>query len=179
MFKNNDGLINEIRDRFAHVDTCPKQGKRIFFENAGGALTLKAVVERSTEMSAIPDNQGRDNPASHELVRIINQAKSDIHAFLGASNGSVFVGESGTELLFRVISTAILGAPEGGEVLGSTLEHPASVSACDRWSKIANRKFVRVPHNDETGTVTADDYRPFVTKDTRVATICIPLLLLE
>ncbi|NQV99496.1 MAG: aminotransferase class V-fold PLP-dependent enzyme [Rhodospirillales bacterium] len=171
MFKNHDGLINQIRDRFAHVETCPEQGRRIFFENAGGALTLKSVVEKSAEMAAIPDNQGRDNDMSRELVRIINQAKADTHAFLGASSGQVFVGESGTELLFRLISAAILGAPEGGEVLGSTLEHPASVSACERWAKIANRSFLRVPHNDQTGTVTADDYRPYVTADTRVATI--------
>ena len=171
MKKIKDGLINEIRERFAHVDTCPEQGKRIFFENAGGALTLKSVVERSAELAAIPDNQGRDNPASRELVSIINQAKSDILTFFGASNGSTFVGESGTELLFRLISTAILGAPDGGIVVGSTLEHPASVSACDRWSKIAKRDFVRVPHNDETGTVTAEDYKAYVTKDTSVATI--------
>ncbi len=171
MFKDHDGLINDIRDRFAQVDRCPVQGERIFFENAGGALTLKSVVERSGEFAAIPDNQGRDNEGSRELVRVINQAKADIHTFLGASAGSVFVGESGTELLFRLISVAVLGAPAGGDVVGSTLEHPASVSACDRWARIANRNFVRVPHNNETGTVTAEDYRPFVTKDTRVATI--------
>ncbi len=171
MFKNNDGLIEEIRDRFAHVDQCPYQGPRIFFENAGGALTLKSVVERSAELAAIPDNQGRDNPASHELVNIINRSKEDIRTFLGAAKGPVFVGESGTELLFRLISAAILGAPEGGNVVGSTLEHPASASACDRWAKIAKRDFIRVPHNNETGSVTAEDYRPYVNKDTRVATI--------
>ena len=104
-------------------------------------------------------------------MRIIDQAKDDIRCFLNAARGPVFVGESGTELLFRLISAAVLGAPEGGDVVGSTLEHPATVSACARWSKIANRNFVRVPHNNETGTVTADDYRPHVTADTRVATI--------
>ena len=171
MFVNKDGLMEEIRDHFEHVDTCPVQGKRIFFENAGGALTLKSVVERSTELASIPDNQGRDNPASHELVRLINQAKEDIRTFLGAAKGPVFVGESGTELLFRLISTAIIEAPEGGNVVGSTLEHPASVSACARWSRIARREFIRVPHNDETGSVTAEDYRPYITADTRVATI--------
>jgi cysteine desulfurase/selenocysteine lyase len=81
MFKNNDGLIDSIRERFAYVDKCPEQGKRIFFENAGGALTLKSVVKRSIELSDIPDNQGRDNLASHELVAIINRAKKDIHTF--------------------------------------------------------------------------------------------------
>ncbi|MBL4690305.1 MAG: aminotransferase class V-fold PLP-dependent enzyme, partial [Rhodospirillales bacterium] len=129
------------------------------------------MVERSGELAAIPDNQGRDNPASHELVSIIDQAKADIRSFLGAAKGPVFVGESGTELLFRLISVAVLEAPEGGDVVGSTLEHPASVSACARWAKIANRNFVRVPHNNDTGSVTAEDYRAYVTRDTRVATI--------
>ena len=58
------------------------------------------MVKRSTEISAIPNNQGRDNAISHELVAIINQAKKDIHTFFGASNGLTFVGESGAELLF-------------------------------------------------------------------------------
>jgi selenocysteine lyase/cysteine desulfurase len=171
MFKNNTEIMDEIRDRFHHIDHCPYQGRRVFFENAGGALTLKSVVDRSAELAAIPDNQGRDNPASHELVRIIDRAKADIRSFIGAVKGPVFVGESGTELLFRLISVAVLEAPDGGDVVGSTLEHPATVSACARWSKIANRNFVRVPHNSETGTVTVEDYRPFVTGDTRVATI--------
>lgn len=82
------------------MDTSLEQGKQIFFENAGVALTLKSVVERFTEISAILDNQGRDNAASHELGAIINQAKKDVHTFFGSSNGSIFVGERSTELLF-------------------------------------------------------------------------------
>ncbi|MCP5380776.1 MAG: aminotransferase class V-fold PLP-dependent enzyme [Kordiimonadaceae bacterium] len=167
----NNELMTKIRDCFELVDHCPYQGKRIFFENAGGALTLKSVVERSKELAAVPDNQGRDNPASIELTNIINKAKNDIRTFLGASNGPVFVGESGTELLFRLISAAILSIPKGSEVLGSTLEHPASVSACTRWAEIAGVEYVKVTHNIDTGSVSADDYRPLVTKKTKVATI--------
>ena len=68
-------LLDEIRNQFDQVDTCPEQGNRIFFENAGGALTLKSVMETSVRFAAIPDNQGRDNPGSHALVAKINQAK--------------------------------------------------------------------------------------------------------
>ena len=50
-------LLQNIRSRFAQIDTCPIQGQRIFFENAGGALTLNKVVETSSEYAAIPDNQ--------------------------------------------------------------------------------------------------------------------------
>ena len=78
-----DSLMKQIRDRFCHVDTCPYQGPRIFFENAGGALTLKSVVEVNTQLAGIPDNQGRDNPASQELVRIIAEARDNMRPFLG------------------------------------------------------------------------------------------------
>ena len=32
--RNPPGLIDAIRARFAHVESCPFQGNRIFFENA-------------------------------------------------------------------------------------------------------------------------------------------------
>ena len=171
MIETVPGLMDAVRDRFAHVDACPFTGPRIFLETAGGALTLKSVVEQSTVYAAIPDNQGRDNPASHALVATIAQAKADMKLFLGASSGQVFVGESGTELLFRLICDACLGAAPGGQVLGSTLEHPASRSAAARWAKVAGKAYVCLPHNTETGCVTAEDYRPHITPDTRVATI--------
>lgn len=167
----NDTLMNQIRDRFCHVDTCPYQGPRVFFENAGGSLTLKAVVEANTKLAGIPDNQGRDNPASHELVRIINQSRDDMRSFLGVSEGPVFIGESGTELLFRLVRAAVLGTSEGGNVVGSTLEHPATVSASKRWSKIAGKEYRAVSHDNASATVTAEDYRTIVDANTRVATI--------
>ncbi len=171
MFASKSGLLEEVRNRFAHVDTCPVDGPRVFFENAGGALTLKSVVETSTHYAAIPDNQGRDNPASKELMNVIAKARSDAKTFLNASSGQVFVGESGTELLFRMISNAILETPAGGNVVGTTLEHPASRSAAIRWAKVAQKEYIAVPHNDDTGSVDPEDYAKCVTADTRVATI--------
>lgn len=169
MFEDN--LLQEIRDRFHHVDTCPYQGPRAFFENAGGSLTLKSVVDVNAELSAIPDNQGRDNPASHELVRIIEQARADAMTLLGASNGQIIVGESGTELLFRLVRTAMLASPEGGVVLSSTLEHPATRSAARQWAEKTDRTHVLIPHHNETASISSDDYKKHITPDVRVATI--------
>ncbi len=163
-------LHTEICTRFAHVDSCPQAGPRIFFENAGGALTLNTVVDTSARYAAIPDNQGRDNEMAHDLVATINRAKEDMRVFFNAPEGDIFAGESGTELLFRLIMNAILETGDG-RVIGSTLEHPATRSACTRWAKVACKPYVQVPHNSETGTVTADDYTPHLTPDIRVATI--------
>ncbi|MBY6162912.1 aminotransferase class V-fold PLP-dependent enzyme [Mameliella alba] len=166
----DDALLTQIRGRFAHVEDCPFTGKRVFFENAGGALTLNSVVEVSARFAAIPDNQGRDNPASKALVEVIAKAREDLRAFVGAEGGAVIVGESGTELLFRLIRDACLGAG-AGQALGSTVEHPASRSAMARWAEVSGRKHVLIPHDDATGQVTPEAYAAHVTPDTAVATI--------
>ena len=171
MFDSKPELMTAIRDRFAHVDSCPLAGERIFFENAGGALTLKSVVETSTKFAAIPDNQGRDNATSHALVSIINKAKADAAILLNANSGQFFVGESGTELLFRLIRSAVMASPKSGSVLGSTLEHPASRSAARHWADHAGLDYISVPHNDATGSVDAEDYAKAVQPNTQVATI--------
>ena len=121
MSQITETLLDDIRSRFAQVDHCPQQGPRVFFENAGGALTLNSVVDTSKAYAAIPDNQGRDNAGSHELVRVINKAKEDMRLFMNAPGGQFFVGESGTELLFRVIMNACLGTAADGIALGSTV----------------------------------------------------------
>lgn len=171
MFDNTPGLMSAIRDRFAHVDACPFQGERIFFENAGGALTLKSVVDTSAKFAAIPDNQGRDNVASHALVSIINKAKADAAILFNAPTGQFFVGESGTELLFRLIRSAVMASPKTGSVIGSSFEHPASRSAAQHWAQHAGLDYISVAHNDTTGTVDALAYAASVRPDTRVATI--------
>ena len=164
-------LLAEIRDKFAFVDECPFVGERIFFENAGGALTLKSVVETSSRFSAIPDNQGRENAASKALMEIIQKAKSDAAELFGATSGQFFVGESGTELLFRLVRNAATSAKMGGNIVGSSFEHPATRSAAKYWASQTNREYVNVQHNDQNGHVTAELYSKIVSPDTRVVTI--------
>lgn len=166
----SDDLLERIRARFAHVESDPFEGERVFFENAGGALTLKSVVETSAFHAALPDNQGRENAASRALVKIIEKARADMAELMNAPGGQFFVGESGTELLFRLISAACL-ASGPGRVLGSTLEHPASRSAASRWAGIGGQEHVLVKHDDFRGTVGIDQYLPEITTDTVVATI--------
>ncbi|TCP60878.1 selenocysteine lyase/cysteine desulfurase [Rhodovulum bhavnagarense] len=170
MFDTVPGLMQEIRARFAHVESCPFQGERVFFENAGGALTLTSVVDTSAKFAAIPDNQGRANPAAAALMEVIARARTDMATFFNAPDGQFIVGESGTELLFRLIGTACLGTGSG-RVLGSTLEHPASRSAADRYAPLSGKTHVLVAHDDATGSVDAAAYAPQITADTRVATI--------
>lgn len=171
MIADTPGLMQAVRDRFAHVDACPFTGPRVFFENAGGALHLKSVVETSGFYASIPDNQGRDNAASQALMAVIARGKADMALFFNGTDGRVFVGESGTEVLFRLIRTAALAASPGGIMVGSTLEHPASSSAMARYADVTGRPHIRVAHDDASGVVSVDAYRAALTPATRVVSI--------
>ncbi len=164
-------MIQDVRSRFAHVESCPFTGPRIFFENAGGALTLNSVVETSAKFAAIPDNQGRNNATSQALVETIARAKSDMATFFNASGGRFFVGESGTELLFRLIRTAAMHKAGTGAIIGSTVEHPASRSAAQHWADHAGKTYISVAHDDAAGQVSPSAYRSAMTSDVDVATI--------
>lgn len=171
-FSTVPNLIEDVRAKFAHVDACPFEGPRVFFENAGGALTLHSVIKTSTEYAGYPDNHaGRDNPAGAAMRAVIDQGKADARLLFNAPDGQIFVGESGTEVLFRLVRTAALGARKGGTMLGSTLEHPASRSAMARWAEVTERPHLLAVHDDITGTVGLDAYLPHITPDVRVATI--------
>ena len=171
MIEQRQGLIESIRKKFMHVETCPFEGERIFFENAGGSLKLKSVVETSALYASYPDNQGRENDASKALVKSIETGKAKMRLFFNADRGDVMVGESGTELLFRLIRTAATELPERGAMLSSTLEHPASMSAMKKWAKNTHRDHLIVKHNDETGTVDGRAYIKKLTSDVRIVSI--------
>jgi cysteine desulfurase/selenocysteine lyase len=165
------GLIDAVRDRFAHVEACPFEGPRVFFENAGGSLHLKAVAESAAFYAGLPDNQGRANPASRALMAAIARGRADMARFFNAPGGQVLVGESGSELLFRLVRTAAMGAEAGGATIGSTLEHPALSSAMAHWADATGRPLIAVAHDDADGTVTAAAYRAALRPDLRVASI--------
>ena len=171
MIQNNPSLIAAIRERFSHVDSCPFEGPRIYFENGGGALTLKSVVETSARYAAIPDNHGRDNPASQALTRTIEKARADLAVMMNPLSGRFIMGETGTELLFRMIRAACLNAPKGSKLIGSSIEHPSSRSAARHWAQIAGMEYVDVPHDLPNGRITAEDYAARMTPDVAVATI--------
>ncbi len=48
-------LMREINARFHHVDHDIDGHERLFFDNAGGSLRLKAAVEAYARIDALPD----------------------------------------------------------------------------------------------------------------------------
>ena len=72
----NEGLLfdpalsAEIKDRFYYVDADPEFGQRLFFENSGGSLRLKASVEAQAKYQAFPDCPERLHDRSRALKKV-------------------------------------------------------------------------------------------------------------
>src|SRR2546421_12147639 len=96
-------LLAEIRQRFAHVDRDPHNGQRIFFENAGGSLPLRAALAAGAEVAALPDNIGRQTRTSAHLAGVLENGLVGAALFLDAQEGVVFGGGSNTGNSFRII----------------------------------------------------------------------------
>ena len=88
-------------------------------------------------------------------MAIIYKAKADMAVMFNAPEGRFFVGESGTEVLFRLIRTAIMGT-QAEKVFSSTAEHPATRSAAAKWSQTMGKAHAYIHHDDATGAVGAE-----------------------
>lgn len=134
----SDDLLGQIRERFAHVESDPFTGKRIYFENIGGSLTLKSVIDAVASLTAIPDNAGRKNPASLKIDSIIAQGLEDVKNFMGARSGVIALSESTTSNAYKILAPIIMNVP-GDNVVVTDLEHPSIYDAtkilADRYGK--------------------------------------------
>ncbi|MCG8545622.1 MAG: aminotransferase class V-fold PLP-dependent enzyme [Alphaproteobacteria bacterium] len=166
----DSALMAQIRDRFFHVESDPVSGPRIFLENGGGSLILKAAIERSAEIAAFPDSPSRRNETAGHIAQIVGKGTEDLRHFFGAESGQILYGATGTEILFRLVRSGLENA-ERGSVLSSSLEHSASHDAAYRWAETFGHTHVDIPLNAETGAVTPQDYAAATRPDTRLATV--------
>lgn len=166
----NTELLNQIRKCFANVDYDPIGGKRIYFENAGGSLTLKSVIDKVKQFTALPDNAGRNNATSHEIDCVINQGIEDIKQFMGVKFGVVALGESTTNNVFRTLAP-IIRSVKGKNVVTTDIDHPSVYDStkllCDRYGK----EWRTVPLNPRTGIVDVNEVLKRVDSETIVLAI--------
>lgn len=159
------GLLNEIRERFCYIDRDPYNGERIFFENAGGALRLKSVVEIEREITAFPDCTSRPNKASKYLNGLALKGRDDFKLMIGAKNGKIVTSITASRVAFHITGAIIENTP-GTNVVTTNLEHPASFDAVCYY---ANKKGIelRIANFDPvTGTVNKDEIINKVDKNT-------------
>jgi selenocysteine lyase/cysteine desulfurase len=163
-------LMREIRGQFFNVDSDPFSGKRIYFENAGGTLKLKSVLEVVELYTGLPDNAGRRNAASRKIQEAIDRGRHDVALFLGAKSGSIIAEQSTTAMLFRILR-AIAESVKGGNMVTSNLDHASAYDATRIIAEHNGLEFRVAEFDPNSGIVPVESVLEKVDKDTIALTI--------
>ena len=128
------------------------------------------MFEADQRIGALPDNSGRDNPASREVDKAIAVGRRDVALFLNARDGTILSEQSSTACAFRILEAAAAGV-RGTNIVCSQLDHAAFYDAA---SIVASRHQLErrvVPVNRETGALDPDAMAALVDEGTVAATI--------
>ena len=87
----DEKLMKQIRERFLHVEEDPVlKEKRLFFDNAGGSIRLKAANEAFKKVDEMPDCPEHSNKSALELAAIQAKGTEDVlRVVFNAKTGSL------------------------------------------------------------------------------------------
>ena len=159
-------LSAAIKERFLYVDADYQGNKRLFFENASGALRLKKALERFTEVEAIGDCPSRIHQVALDLKEIIAQGQRDIRTIFGVGEGgSTLTCFTASQVMFEM-TRAIAEGVAGSNIVTTMLEHPSSYDAAAQAARKLGMELRVAKPNKLTGAVDPETIAALVDKDT-------------
>ncbi len=164
-------LQTKIRSEFYHLDSDPIYGKRLFFDNAGGALRLKKCVEAKSFLEEYPDCPERIHNRARELKHIVEDGTKDIlETIFGAKSGALITELTASQTMFHIVEM-ILENTKGTNAVVSSLEHPSAFDAVKYYCEKEGKELRVVAPNARTGFIEADDVATLVDKNTALVSV--------
>ena len=166
----DDALMAEIRDKFERIDIDADGSRRLFFENAGGSLRLKSVVDISAELNRYPDCYAREHKSSKVVHGYEVRGREDFMRLVNAKDGAVVTALTSSAVMYKIIEP-IIEHSVGTNIVTTILEHPSAVDSC-RYFGAKYGKEVRVaPSDPVTGGIRPEDVLALVDKDTALISV--------
>ena len=165
-----DTLLQQIRARFHHVARDPKGRERLFFENAGGSLRLKAAVEAFARVDAMPDCPERIHDMALELRAIQAAGAADVRTVFNAEGGSVYASLTASGAMFDMVRAIAENVP-GTNMVTTVLEHPSSFDAMGLYAQRLGKELRVARSNPHTGGIDVDEVVRLVDGETCVLSV--------
>jgi cysteine desulfurase / selenocysteine lyase len=163
-------LQRQIRDRFLLVDNDAQGKPRLYFENAGGALRLKAALDALVRTDQMPDSSGRIHDTAALLKRILSDGADDVRLMLNAKGGTVYASLTATAGMFAMVRAIAENVP-GGNMVTTALEHPSSFDALSTYAAKLGKELRVAPSNIATGGVDVEAVVKLTDSDTCVLSV--------
>ena len=154
----------QVRARFCNVE-ADSFGKRIFFENSGGSLRLKACLDAACAADSHPDCPGRHQAQANVQDALVKKGYEDIRMILNAHSGSIVTCLSASQVMFNIIG-AIAGSTPGKNMVVSVLEHPSGFDSVQMYAQRMGLELRVLKSNPETGGIDVSEVERLVDKDT-------------
>ena len=157
-------LQADVRARFCHIDH-DGFGRRIFFENSGGALRLKSCIQAVVDVDSHPDCPGRPQRKARSLDEIIRKGKEDLRIIFNTDRGSLISRLSASQVMFDIIQAVAENVP-GGNMVVSVLEHPSGFDSVAYYAEKTDRELRVLNSNPATGGIDVKEVARKVDKNT-------------
>ncbi|THT98461.1 aminotransferase class V-fold PLP-dependent enzyme [Lampropedia puyangensis] len=166
----SDALMREVRARFLGIEHDHQGRERLYFDNAGGSLRLKAAIERFAQVDAIPDNAERSHAAAVDLQTIQTKGSADLRTVLNARGGSVYASLTASGAMFDMVR-AIADHVPGTNMVTTVLEHPSAFDAMALYAQRLGRGLRVAPSNRVTGGIDVDAIVSLIDQETSVLSV--------
>jgi len=149
-------LSKQIKARFHHVDHDFMGRPRLYFENAGGSLRLKAALEAVAKVDAIPDSAERIHEVAAWLKNVQLRGTEDVRLLLNADGGTVHASLTASGAMFDMIRAIAEHVP-GDNIVTTVLEHPSSYDAASLYAQQLGKELRVARSNPVTGGIDVEE----------------------
>ncbi len=164
-------MQEQVKERFANVDFDGENGKRLFFENAGGSLRLKAVTEAYMAADEFPDCDSRKHKRAKGLRKKTLNGFADLRVMFNAPKyGQIITETSSSKAMFTMVRTILENVP-GTNVVTTELDHPSVYDSCKYYARKKGMAFRVAMPEKTTGTVTPESIADLIDENTALLAV--------
>ena len=163
-------VLKKIKDEFYFVDG-DEGGERLFFDNSGGSLRLKACVEAKGSLECYPDCPERTHARARALKKIVVDGTRDIlGTMFGGADGALITELTASQVMFHIVEI-ILENTEGTNAVVSSVEHPSAFDAMAYYCQKTGKELRVLPVDQGTGAVSPEIIRDYVDENTALLSV--------
>ncbi len=167
----SEELQKEVKTKFLNCDTDPESGRRVFFENAGGALRLKAVNEAYAYADGFPDCDSRKHKRAKDLRKKTLQGFADLRIMFNAPKyGQIISETSSSKVMFTMVRT-IMENVTGTNCVVTDLDHPSVYDSMQYYARKKGMELRVAKPNPVTGGVDVDTIIDLIDEGTALINV--------
>ena len=164
-------LQKEIKNRFLNCDEDPESGRRVFFENAGGSLRLKAVNEAYALADSFPDCDSRKHKRAKALRAKTLNGFADLRVMFNAPKyGQIISETSSSKVMFTMVRT-IMENVSGTNCIVTDLDHPSVYDSMQYYARKKGMELRIAKPNPKTGGVDVETIIDLIDEGTSLLSI--------